>query len=550
MSTRVQRDRKRHRGSIRTQRRVRYLVAGLNAALADPELAGHVALLGNLFIPRRGKKVTGLKLANALAAKHPDTGEQLRARVNTGTRQEGNRRVSNVCSGFDIPLAVGKDVSVAALVLEDKVVLKASLTAMRQAARWLGKHMDRRLRKNRQNATVPTGTSAMFFLPEKSGRHGQPQLHAHVVIPNVTTFRENGRKRHCAAHFKRITKLAATAQRRMNAQLARNLKKAGYHVELVDGVCRLPSVSRELCVRFSPVSALLNTSETSGNAPRRQSTKAEVRRRENRYLHTRPAKKVMTLQEWRQQWAQGVGVESLKAEKKNYRATRFQRPPEPAGKSLEPANITPLAPALPVTAYRAPRAVDDALDEHRAAVPEFRSLGVALRMRLQQEMTPEMRGQVADLDYSCPENQPDLEHHTEALRTLLRLVFPRVMVHQKYTVAKEAAFAVKGTPATRPDFSRIVAETATALNAELRHAHVRTNWPSVLRWLHMELSHQAPEPVRPFSRSRRAPRIEPVQQPKEPLKQPKVAADLPAPVLQSPPLPPEPTSEPEMEMLP
>jgi len=546
MSQQSQPLRAKHRGSIRTKLRILYLVAAFKAAQADPALAIHVALLGNLFSRRRGQAVISHQLVNALAARHPDTGQPLRARVNAGTRSEGDRRVSNVCHGFDIPLAVDKSVSVAALVFEDKFILNASMTAMRQAARWLGKRMDRRLRKDGQNATVSTGTSAMFFLPEKAGRHGQPQLHAHVLLPNLTTFREGGRKRYCAGHFKRITKLAATAQRRMNAQLARTLSKKGYQVDLVHGVCRLPSVPQGLCARFSPVSAMLKEPATSEGAPRRRSTKLAVRRREDSYLKIRPDKVLMTLQEHQARWAQEVGVELLKAEKKNYRAARFQKPPKSMEIRNAPADI-PLAPALPVAAYRQPP-VDEALDDHRPAVPEFRSVGIALRARLQRELTAETRAQAADLDHFCPETQPDLEQHTEALRTLLRLIFPRLMVHQKYTASKDPSFVVSGAVASNPEFSRIVAATAAALDAELGQAHVRANWASVLRWLHTELSLQAPEPVRPVVRICRAPKIEPVQEPKQAVAP---ASPIAAPIPATQTLPPSvPTAEPEMEMLP
>lgn len=292
---------------------------------------------------------------------------------------------------------------------------------------------------------------------------------------------------------------------------------------------------------------MLKEPATSEGAPRRRSTKVAVRRREDGYLKVRPDKVLLTLQEHQARWAQEVGVELLKAEKKNYRAARFQKPPEPMEVRRAAADIIPLAPALPIAAYRQPP-VDDALDDHRPALPEFRSVGIALRARLQRELTAETRAQAADLNHFCPETQPDLEQHTEALRTLLRLIFPRLMVHQKYTASKDPSFAVSGVAASNPEFSRVVAATAGALDAELGQAHVRANWASVLRWLHTELSVQAPEPVRPVPRIRRAPKIEPVREPKQTLA-PAGPIAAPTPATQT--LPPQvPTGEPEMEMLP
>jgi conjugative relaxase-like TrwC/TraI family protein len=542
--------RAKHRGSIRTKLRVLYLVAAFNAALADPALVKHVALLGNLFTRRRGKAVTSQQLVNALAARHPETGQPLRARVNTGTRAEGDRRVSNVCHGFDIPFAVDKTVSVAALMLGDKFVLKASMAAMQQSARWLGKRMDRRLRKNRQNATVPTGASAIFFLPEKAGRHGQPQLHAHVIFPNLTTFSEDGRKRYCAAHFKRITKLAATAQRRMNAQLARTLKKAGYQVNLVDGVCRLPGVSRDLCARFSPVSTMLKGPGSNENAAGRRSTKREVRRREDRYLRIRPKKDLLTLRACQYRWFQEVGKVSLEAEKKNYRAARFRKPAELSTSPAEAVSFTPAGadPKPVIAAARLEERRDDVLDDRGSMRPNFSFLGAALRMKLSDKIGYETRNQVIELDYVCTEKAHHLVEHTEALRTLLRLIFPRLIVHQKFTTTERSRFNVTGSAASNPNLVALVTATAAALEVELGQPSVRANWPAVLRWLHSELANRVLEPIAVVRRERAAPRIKPVTPAAEKPMQTNAADPASPPPA---PLPPPPVAdEPDIDIIP
>ncbi len=45
-----------HRGSIRTPRRVDYLLAGLSGALGDPDVRDHVSLVGDVYPRRRGKE--------------------------------------------------------------------------------------------------------------------------------------------------------------------------------------------------------------------------------------------------------------------------------------------------------------------------------------------------------------------------------------------------------------------------------------------------------------------------------------------------------------
>lgn len=487
---------RRHRGSIRTPQRVRYLEAALAAALSDPEMRAHVALLGGLFPPRRGRKVTVKHLVRALAACHPSTGKRLRKRVNQGFRREGDSLVSNVTFGFDVPLSAHKSITVAALVFQDEVVLKFAMDAMRQAARWLCKRMDRRLRRGGQNATVATGKSAAFFIPEKAGREGQPQLHGHVIIPNLTEFEEAGRKQFCAGHFRRITRSAMTAQQRMNRQLSHKLQLAGYDVELVDGVCRLPGVPRSLCESLSPVSSQLRSPEGRGAGVHRV-TKGVARHRENTYLQRRPKKVLQPLKRWEKDWERVIGVEKLQFEKAAYHECRYRRKEEPA--TLK-GNVVPFAPEVAVVAAAmAPNwpadPHEDVLENTAMMRPAFSSVGVALRKRLQGELTHEARHQVIELDYSCSEKIPNLVEHTEALRTSLRLIFPRLIMHLKFSAGGPPGFKVTGAATGNPKFAQLVAATAQALVVELGQDAVRANWPLVLRWLHSELANRAPEPA-------------------------------------------------------
>lgn len=545
MTNHAKRPAQKHRGSLRTKRRVDYIVAAMAAAVADPDLGGEVALLGNLFPQRRGSAVTPEQLALALAARDPATGRLLRARVNAGYRLEGEHLVSNVCHGFDIPLATDKSLSVAALVFQDEVVLKAVLKAMRQSARWLSKQMDRRLRKGGQNATVQTGASAVFFLPEKAGRNGQPHLHAHLVFPNLTTFREDGRKRYCAGHFKRITKHAMAAQRRMNRQIARNLQKSGYVVTLVDDVCRLPSVSQELCKQLSPVSGMLNAAAGKENAVRRRSTKQDIRRREDLYLNGRAKKVLKPLAQWRAHWERVIGADTLKAQRAAYHELRYQ-PPAGSREKLIPFAIDRL-PEPAIAAHRLPSSFEDVLEDGVSEIPAFKSLGLALRTRVAREFESEARGQVIELEYSCPERERHLVEHTEALRTLLRLIFPRLIVHQKFTPTERSSFKVTGAVAANANMAQLVTATAAALEGELGQPSVRANWPAVLRWLHSELANRAPEPVAVVRRARAAPRIKPVTPTAENPMQADAAHPAPPPPA---PLPLPVADGPEMDILP
>lgn len=539
---------RRHRGSIRSPQRVRYLEVAWAAALSDPEMQAHVALLGGLFASRRGRKVTVKQLTRALAACHPSTGKRLRKRLNQGFRQEGDSLVSNVCFGFDIPLAVDKSVTIAALVFKDAVVLKAAMDAMRSSAGWLGKRMDRRLRREGQNATLATGKSSIFFIPEKAGRDGQPHLHAHLVIPNLTSFEEDGRTRHCAGHFRRMARSAMEAQQRTNRQLSRSLKKAGYAVELVDEVCRLTSVPRALCAELSPVSARLKPKNEGGQ--RRRSTKAAVRFRENRYLKTRPGKVLQPLAHWQTRWEQSIGADRLAAEVRAYHTARYHLPVEPKNAPGEVIPFPPdiASPAPVAAALRIEEPHDDVLDDAAMVRPNFASLGMGVRKRAERELSGEVRRQVIELDYVCADNAGHMVEHTEALRTLLRLIFPRLLVHQKFAAAEQSSFRVTGAVAANPPLAQLVVATAAALEAELGQEVVRANWPTVLRSLHEELANCFPEPVRAPRPPAGVRRVRPAK----PLPQVRKETAVKPSVVEPPPPPPAPSpaTEPEWDLMP
>ncbi len=545
MKALLTRKKPRHRGSLRTAQRVRYAEAALADALADPELAGYVALLGGVFPTGRGKQVTTEHLSRALAARHPATGVLLRARVNTGTRREGNSFVSNVCHGFDIPLAVDKSVSIAALVFEDKTVLGVAMGEMQKAAKRLSRLMDRRLRKQGQNVTVTTGQSAVFVIPEKAGRDGQPQLHAHLIFANLTTFEEAGRMRYCAGHFQRIAKAAMSEQRRMNRQVSLRLKKAGYAVQLVDGVCRLPSVSRELCAELSPVSRRLHGERKSEHSLRRRAPNGEIRRREDAYLKERPQKVLQPLASWQAQWERVIGTEKIKAEASEYRGKRYNGRAE---RNDAPAHIEPILPtALPVAAaIRSGRIPGDPVDDCESVIPRFDLFEVGLRERLEQGLSHEVRRQVVELDYVCPEKVRDLVEHTEALRTLLRLIFPRLIVHQKFTSAEHTSFVVKRPAAGNSQISQLIEAAASALDAALGRDTVRSNWSEILRWLHTELANLSTDQETPVGDTA----IAPAERQRTPRREKSQTAAAPSESARADARDPAPAIDQEWEMMP
>ena len=533
------------------------------AALADPETAPHVALVGDLFPQRRGKQVKVPHLTRALAARDPHTGKMLRSRVNTGTRQEGERRVSNVCYGFDVPLAVDKSVTVAALLLGDKRVMKTTLSAMRRAARWLSRKMDRRLRKGGANRTVATGQSAVFFLPEKAGRDGQPHLHGHLIIPNITRFEDDGRTRYCAAHFQRIAKLAMVAQRRMNRTMYRSLVKAGYAVELSRGVCRVPAVSKALCDKYSPAMARIEGKVGGRKQVRRGATRRVARMREDAYLRVRPAKKLQTLAEWRTGWEQEVTPEKLKVYQTAYDSTVMRSsgsapaevdvvtvPTAPPGQAVPP----PVNP--PVPRIKGGAVVDRDDD---VAVAALRQVVESYESVVSRKIKRKEAAETIEVIYTCPESTPRLVDFTELIRSALRRIFGRIIIHQRFSTDTRPSILAVGATALDPQVASLLQEVGSALQRTIEQTGLPADVTPINSWLLREpatkgkavtaKSLKAAIPsAKPVSTSRKSAEISPVVQQETSLPAP-IPADRSELDQVSQPLPKLPES-PEMEMLP
>jgi conjugative relaxase-like TrwC/TraI family protein len=559
MNVRQPARKRRHRGSIRTQRRVRYLGAGLAAALADPEMREHVALIGKLFRGRTGAKVTVAHLTRALAAAHPTTGRILRARVNTGTRQEGESRVANTCFGFDVTLSADKSVSVAALVLGDKIVLKAAFAAMTSAGRWLTRKMDRRIRAGGQNRTVETGLGAAFLLPEKAGRDGQPQLHAHIIFPNLTSFPDGDRTRFCAAHFQRIAQLALAAQRRMHAQLHRDLVRLNYAADFTTGVCRLTSIPRALCDQLSPATQRIHATTRHRSGWGTRTSRRLARLREDAHLYHRPPKTLKTLAEWQAGWALALHPHNLNTLRRTYAAARLNPPPIASRPADAPDSVT-----VPMPTPRGP-SVEEAellLRPRRARERDeddptltVRQLVSSFRQKFERECPSARRSETVEVSYLCPEATPHLVEFTEALRSSLRRIFPRLVVHQAFTGESKASFTVIGEAASNPAVRGIMLQATRMLEQELTRPEIRAGWPALTRWLsHANIAapRQKTKPtpagiaIPPSNTARGNTPQKPVSAPARPDPQPVVPRTL-APVI-APPITVPDTSE--IELLP
>lgn len=301
---------RKHRSVIRSAHGKAYGLRNLRGALADPDMKPHCFVGGSLCPRLEQAPVTEAMMRSLLDGVHPATGRQLKPVTNHGTRREGGLQVSNACLGVDIPLKVSRSVSIAGLAVGDPTVMHESYKVIRGELIGLATLMDRRVpQRGASQAVEPTGLAAVIGVPEKADRNGFPLLHMHGYFANLTGRREGGTMRYCAAHFGRILREAAAAQRRVHRKLHRALLRKGYPVEMVGHRCELMSVPRWLVERWS----MPADPATAINWKRLSDVDicSERRLQDDAYLLTRKPKVYQPLSAWLMQWETGIGPRQM-----------------------------------------------------------------------------------------------------------------------------------------------------------------------------------------------------------------------------------------------
>lgn len=299
-----------HRGIVGTDHGRSYAMKNLVGALADPAISHHCKFTGMLFPEYEKVPPTPALMRDFLKGVHPVTGGNLKPVTNTGTRLQDGREVSNTCFAFDIPLTVGKSVSIAGLVLGDIGLLDLVYQTTSAGYRRIGNRMDRRApRRRNSEAVIPTGLALVGEVPEKADRFGHPNAHMHGYIINTTAYQDGVIRRYCAAHFGRIAREAGAAQRWVDRELHRKLKRLGYPVRMVGNRCELDSIPRWLVERWTaPLAADTRVNWAAlSDVDRRQ----ERRRLDDAYVLTRGAKTFQPLTHWQLAWEAEIGPRQL-----------------------------------------------------------------------------------------------------------------------------------------------------------------------------------------------------------------------------------------------
>lgn len=308
----------RHNGIIRTREGERYVERSLESSLADPALQPHCQWGGNLFPELTGKAPAVAEVEAVFRNRHPVTGERLKRTVNTGTRRQGDREVSNVCSGFTATLGVPKEVSIAALVFADKTVFDVATTSLAKALDPLTGKIDRRQPRPRQHETIPTGLGMHLKVLEAVNRRGAPHLHIDDTFVNVTGFDDNGQRRHCAAHFRRLIKSVAPAWRRAYRMMYRELKRKGYVVHGTADKWQLGGVPDWLSKHWS--TAMAGTSVSNPEALSRVDLLRQAQCRDQLHKYSRPKKTFRPLAEWQEVWRAELGPDQSNTLRQIYQA--------------------------------------------------------------------------------------------------------------------------------------------------------------------------------------------------------------------------------------
>jgi conjugative relaxase-like TrwC/TraI family protein len=185
---------------------------------------------------------------------HPQTDEQLTERMNTKRimvdaegkiHESANRRVF-----YDFTFSPAKSVSIAALVGNDKRIIKAHDEAVTVALRELQTYAASRIRKQNQYAHRLTGNLVGAVFRHDTSRALDPHLHSHCILFNAT--RDSVEDSWKALEICEMLSAKKFAENVYYHELVRSLNRFGYRVQNNPrGDFEIEGVPKELVKKFS-----------------------------------------------------------------------------------------------------------------------------------------------------------------------------------------------------------------------------------------------------------------------------------------------------------
>lgn len=196
---------------------------------------------------RPGSTVTKEQFEYLLKNQNPSTGKSITVR----TRTDGSRRLY-----FDATISAPKSVSIMALTIGDKRLLKAHDAAVKTAMDELEKYVQTRVRKDgRSDSRYSYGLLNAQFTHTTS-RANDPQLHTHNVIFNVSWDPVENR-------FKALESFAMYERSKFitevyRNELAKEVRSLGYEIEKAVHGWEIKGVDKSILALFSKRTASIN----------------------------------------------------------------------------------------------------------------------------------------------------------------------------------------------------------------------------------------------------------------------------------------------------
>lgn len=215
--------------------------------------------------------------------------------VISGTSPKGEklyqRRLISRTDGYDLTFSAPKSVSLLAVWQGDKTVLAAHRQAVAHTFKSIEKEAQARMMVDGKVKFLNTKNLVAAAFEHTINRHGDPQLHTHVIIVNVTRHRDRWRSFYARRIFQKIKHWGKVYR----DKLAQILIKAGH---------KLRSVGKEFWeIASMPKAVIAHFSKRRADIIQKVGADASSAQKQYACLATRPAKKKTPLAKLRQRWS-------------------------------------------------------------------------------------------------------------------------------------------------------------------------------------------------------------------------------------------------------
>jgi len=216
------------------------------------------------------------RLRELLAGRVTEDGKTSR----TSTRQDANSRI-----GIDLTFSAPKSVSLQALIGADPAIVRAHDLAAERAIAVAEERAQARKKRHGKSRVEDTRNLVVAKFRHETSREGDPQLHTHALVLNLTR-RRDGEWR--ALHNDQIVKTTRYLGAVYRAELAAELQRAGYALRHGrDGLFELAHIERAQLEAFSRRAAQIEARLAEGGLTRETATTEQAQRAA---LFTRPRK--------------------------------------------------------------------------------------------------------------------------------------------------------------------------------------------------------------------------------------------------------------------